>query len=255
MSRSSQPVTGLPSQSLAPALQVGTHAEVAQLVVPKLLAHTRPHSPQLSGSEVRSKPSSIIVSQSSSALLHCSIWVPVLSLQRVPPVPGSHSIVPSTQASPSVPSHGMPTSNPSSVVASQSSFMLLQVSTVELVTSLHTTLAPSTLHMSMPSTQTSVSAPSQAMPTPGKPSSIVPSQSSSIPLHVSRSSSPVAQVVPTPEAAHTITSSGHMSESGPSQAVPRVGKASSIMPLQLSSTPLHSSGPGTHASSASGLAS
>src|SRR5690349_423615 len=88
------------------------------------------------------KPSSVSVSQSSSTPLQVSVLVDVVSLHTA--APPLQVIVPSTQRSPSVPSHGVPTAKSSSVNVSQSSSIELQLSAVGVPgTALHTAPMPS----------------------------------------------------------------------------------------------------------------
>src|SRR5262245_27983097 len=133
-------------------------------------------------SDSRSKPSSATPSQSSSKLLQTSTVVSVVSVQTAWPVDESQASVPSTQASPSKPSQGVPTPGKfSSTIMSQSSSAPLHSSPVVEVVSLQVT-EPSGAQTTMPSMQASPSAPSQTLPSSGKASSTRLSQSSSKPL-------------------------------------------------------------------------
>src|SRR5512147_727622 len=122
------------------------------------------------------------------------------------------------------------------MLSSQSSLRPLQISTVEPVVSLH--LSAPLLHEYVPSRQKSLSSPSHCAPISlsSTPSAVAGLQSSSTPLHSSRSS-PVVSEQPSLLPVHWITPSAHRSLSSPSQSWPRVGSSlpSGVAGLQSSS--------------------
>ncbi len=167
------------------------------------------------------QPSSVWPSQSSSTPLHTSTRVAPSSRHTVPvAASGSHTRTPVAQTSSSGPSQAAPRKcgapkKPSSVDVSQSSSRPLQSSTLVALRSVQVVPSPLPLHANTPSSQSSSSGPSQAAPRkcgdPKKPSSAVPSQSSSRVLQVSPASTSDAHTVVVPPGAHAIKSLKHRS--------------------------------------------
>ena len=100
------------------------------------------------------------------------------------------------------------------------------------------------MQLLVPSSHKSLSGPSQGAPTPGSsdPSTLAGSQSSSNPLHMSRSS-PVASLHVSTPPEQMLTPSSHKSLSGPSQGAPIAGSSSPslLAGSQSSSAPLQMS--------------
>src|SRR5690349_1007441 len=156
-----------PAQVSAPPAQVSVPVRQAPIIEPQ-----EPPPPGL--------PSSVVPSQSSSRPLQRSVVGPTSPAQlSEPPM---QVVVPRTHSPVSVPQAAPPPGLLSSMFESQSSSIELQVS-VPGRTSPVQTSAPAVQTM-VPVEQAPTSEP-QTAPPPGFISSVVPSQSSSIALHVS----------------------------------------------------------------------
>ena len=241
-----KPSSTRPSQSSSSPLQVSTPLwsslppmSVEQIVPPP--KHSKvpsPHTPTPSHAPPTLKPSSTTPSQLLSEPSQTSTpGVPGVTLQAS--APKTHSVAPFLKQMPAPTLQGTLISvRLLSVAPSQSSSKSLQTSMSLSVLSLQTGVPPT--HSSMPSSQKSLSGPSQGPPTSVGLSSSRPLQSSSKPLHTSTIPASSSSQTMSP-AIHSIEPSWHRSESVPSQATPVPGIPSSTVPSQSSSMPLHDS--------------
>src|ERR1041385_569732 len=175
-------------------------------------------------------------SQSSSSPLHTSVPPPVPPTHCM--VPAMHLVTPPLQWPLPAAPHGSPSpATLSSTTPSQSPSMPLQASAPPRLPPWHPRPPPK--QCSTPGVHTPIELP-QLPPPSGSPSSIRPSQLSSMPLQRS-TLLPVLSLHTSAPAWHTMTPSRQASASGPSQLWPTVGSctASSTTPLQLLSMPSH----------------
>jgi hypothetical protein len=174
-----------------------------------------------------------VPSQSSSTPLHVS--APDAAFCTQLSHPALHVVVPAEQIPGRPVLHAAPPPGfPSSVAPSQSSSTPLQVSAAGDV--VWTQVSPPPLHVVVPDEQIPGAPVVQAAPPPGLPWSIEPSQSSSMPLHVSAVDVPGVHVCGTPATQFwTVTWQAPV----PQLVVP---SPSSVCPLQSSSALLQVSG-------------
>ena len=181
------------------------------------------------------QPSSICPLQLSSIPLHVSVPGCEVCVQVVaPPV---QAVMPASHT-PGLPVlHAWPApGSPLSTTPSQSSSCPLQVSSLEAVACTHAS-AP-LAHAVVPGEQTPGFPVRQVTPAPGLPLSTVPSQSSSLPLHVSALARTVCEQETAPPL-HTVTPGAHTPTLPVWHACPPPGLPLSTVPSQSSSLPLH----------------
>ncbi len=202
--------------------------------------HESPNSRQ------QTQSSSTSPSQSLSSWSQISTMLVSVSLTHSTPSPPAVQVqVPFSQLSVSAPSQGRSlVLKSSSAEPSQSSSRPLHNSTIPAGFSLtHSTVRPLAVHVHVPFSQLSVSAPSQGTSLVEKSSSTEPSQSLSRPSQISTIPVTVSLTHSTPEpsAVHVQVPFSQSSVSAPSQERSFVSKSSSTEPSQLSSMPLQTS--------------
>ncbi len=165
-----------------------------------------------------------------SALQTCTPWrkhSPIPTVHAVPLAAQSSSIWPSQSLS--LPSHRSLAAWPG--------------------TASHCRPDPSALQTCTPNRRHSPTPARQGLPLSAKSSSTAPSQSLSFPSQISfvAGAGTASHTTPPPRSSHTITPARRHSPTPAKHTAPRSGNGSSVSPLQSSSTPLHTSGPGVSA--------